>query len=299
VNREARRQVTVLLGGNGGDELFAGYRKHRAHSLAQRYQLLPWSVRHWLVEPAVLALPSLRGTPLARFVHLGKKMARSGSLPPKERFIQDSIYQSEALKHELCQPEAIDRFGSADPRRCHLAHMARVADGDFLNQMLYLDTKTFLVSLNLTYNDKMSMAASVETRVPFLDWEFAQWVMHNVPPGLKLHGGQTKYLLRKAMEQRVPAEVFKQKKAGFGAPLDYWLAHDLREMLDDLLSETSLESRGLFRPQGVRRWIREQQSGRRDWSMQLWQLLTLEVWMRTFIDTAGNYSGPSTREREA
>jgi asparagine synthase (glutamine-hydrolysing) len=141
-----------------------------------------------------------------------------------------------------------------------------------------------MVSLNLTYNDKMSMASSVEVRVPFLDWELAEWVAWNVPPRLKLRQGTTKYILREAMRPLLPPEVLEQKKAGFGAPADYWLAHDLREMVDDLLSETNLSRRGLFNPRAVRRLIDEQRSGREDWSLQIWQFLTLELWMRTFID---------------
>jgi asparagine synthase (glutamine-hydrolysing) len=150
--------------------------------------------------------------------------------------------------------------------------------------MLYLDTKAFMVSLNLTYNDKMSMASSVEVRVPFLDWEFAEWVGWNVPPGLKLKGTTTKYLLRQAMRSWLPPEVLKQKKAGFGAPLGYWLANELREMVDNLLSEEMLRRRGYFLPGVVRRMISEHRTGREDWSMQIWQLLTFELWLQAFVD---------------
>ena len=97
-----------------------------------------------------------------------------------------------------------------------MAYFDRMPEADFLNQMLYVDLKTFMVSLNLTYNDKMSMANSVEVRVPFLDWKLAEWVAGHVPPGLKLRGGVTKYIFRKAMESQLPAEVLRQKKAGFG-----------------------------------------------------------------------------------
>jgi asparagine synthase (glutamine-hydrolysing) len=153
--------------------------------------------------------------------------------------------------------------------------------------MLYLDTKIFMTSLNLTYNDKMSMASSVEVRVPFLDRELAEFVAWNVPPKLKLKGfarPTTKYIFRQAMRDILPREVLQQPKAGFAAPVDYWLAHDLKEMVDDLLSPAQLRSRGLFQPRAVQRLIDEHRSGRRDWSMQLWQFLTLELWMRTFLD---------------
>jgi len=101
---------------------------------------------------------------------------------------------------------------------------------------------------------------------------------------LKLHGRRTKHILREAMRPLLPTEVLEQKKAGFGAPADYWLANDLREMVDDLLSESSLKRRGLFDPAAVRVLVDQQRSGRQDWSAQVWQFLTLELWMKAFID---------------
>src|SRR5439155_1670374 len=134
----------------------------------------------------------------------------------------------------------------------------KVRDADFLNQMLYLDTKIFMTCLNLTYNDKMSMASSVEVRVPFLDRELAEFVAWNVPPGLKLKGflsPTTKHIFRRAMADVLPDEVLRQPKAGFAAPTDYWLANDLTEMTDDLLSESRVRDRGLFRADGVQKMI--------------------------------------------
>ncbi len=284
VNREARKTVTVLLSGVGGDELFAGYRKHRAHALAEQYRKMPAIVRRKLVEPAVLALPAMRGTPVKGYVRLAKKMARSGSLASRDRFLMDSTYLTGEQLELLYSPAARARVNGVHAWSRHLEYFNRVEQADFLNQMLYLDTKAFMVSLNLTYNDKMSMASSVEVRVPFLDWELAEWVACNVPPAMKLHKGTTKHILREAMRPLLPPEVLEQKKAGFGAPADYWLAEDLREMVDDLLGERRLEERGLFRPANVRRLIEEQRSGREDWSLQIWQFLTLELWMQAFID---------------
>lgn len=284
VNREARRDVTVLLSGVGGDELFGGYRKYQAHYLAERYRRIPASLRGHVIEPAVAALPAFRGSSLKSYVRLAKKMARSGSLAPQDRFIMDSVYLTETQKQGLYSDAVRSRINGGDPRREHLDYFARVTDADFLNQMLYLDTKAFMVSLNLTYNDKMSMASSLEVRVPFLDWELAEWVAWNVPPGLKLRGNTSKHILREAMRPLLPAEVLKQKKAGFAAPIDYWLANDLHEMVDDLLSESRIRNRGLFNPQAVRQLVDEQRKGREDWSHQIWQFLTLELWQRAFLD---------------
>jgi asparagine synthase (glutamine-hydrolysing) len=286
VCREARKQATVLLSGVGGDELFAGYRKHVAHYWAERYRRVPEAVRR-TIEPAILGLPGLRGTAIKGTARLAKKMARSASLSPTDRFVMNCTYLDQLQKSALYSEELAREVGDIDPYERHRVAFGEVHHADFLNQMLYLDTKIFMVSLNLTYNDKMSMASSVEVRVPFLDRELAEFVAWNVAPQLKLKGTArpvTKYILRKAMQEVLPREVLQQPKAGFAAPVDYWLAHDLKEMVDDLLAESQVRQRGLFRPEKVRRFVNEHRRGKQDWSMQIWQFLTLELWMRMFLD---------------
>lgn len=286
VCREARKQATVLLSGVGGDELFAGYRKHAAHYWGQAYQKLPSALRR-LAEPALAKLPGLRGTPLKGRIRLAKKMARSASLPPDERFVMNCTYLDGEQKSTLYTDDLLQEVAGCDPSLGHREAFERVEKADFLNQMLYLDTKIFMVSLNLTYNDKMSMASSVEVRVPFLDRELAEFVAWNVPPSLKLKGlfqPTTKYIFRRAMQQLLPQEVLQQPKAGFAAPVDYWLAHDLKDMVDDLLSASRIRGRGLFRPEAVRSFVDEHRRGEQDWSMQIWQFLTLELWMQAFLD---------------
>jgi len=286
VCREARKQATVMLSGVGGDELFAGYRKHVAHYWAQMYQKAPSALRG-IAESAVLGLPSLRGNKLKGSIRLAKKMARSASLSPADQFIQNCTYLDGDQKSALYSDRLRDAVAGSDADAQHRAAFDRVADADFLNQMLYLDTKIFMTSLNLTYNDKMSMASSVEVRVPFLDRELAEFVAWNVSPNLKLKGTVqpiTKYIFRKAMGDVLPEEVLRQPKAGFAAPIDYWLANDLKPMVDDLLSESSVRQRGLFQPSVLRRYVDEHRAGSQDWSMQIWQFLTLELWMQMFLD---------------
>lgn len=288
VNAEASSAVKVMLSGVGGDEVFAGYRKHIAHNLAQVYQRIPSALRRHIVEPFARSLPSMRDTSLKGYVRFIKKMTRSGSLPARERFIMDSTYLTEEHKNEIYNSSIKNQVANHDSWERHRDYFKETETADFLNQMLYLDTKAFMGSLNLNYNDKMSMASSVEVRVPFLDKNLVEWVALNVPPNLKLHHGTTKHIFREAMRPLVPSEVLQQKKAGFGAPADYWLANDLREMVDDLLSESRIKERGLFNPSAVRRIIEEQRTGREDWSLQIWQFLTLELWMQTFLDKSAN-----------
>jgi asparagine synthase (glutamine-hydrolysing) len=302
VCREARKESTVLLSGVGGDELFAGYRKHAAYRWARTYQRLP-RVLGKLLERGIDALPSMRGTALKGSVRMAKKMTRSAALDPQESFIRNCTYFDSEQKSGLYAKDLRQQLQVFDPAVQHRAGFDAVRDCDFVNQMLYLDTKIFMVSLNLNYNDKMSMASSVEVRVPFLDRELAEFTAWNVPPEMKLKGSlrpATKHIFRRAMQGILPDEVLRQPKAGFAAPADYWLAHDLREMVDDLLSDTAIQKRGLFRPQAVRRYVNQQRRGGEDWSMQVWQLLTLENWMRIFVDnSAAQMSEQFGQAREA
>lgn len=292
VCREASRDVTVLLSGIGGDELFAGYRKHAAHYWAQAYRKTPALMRR-AAESAIYRVPNLRGSSLKGPVRLAKKMLHSAALPPQARFIANCTYLDFAQRSSVYSRDLRLAISDNEAACEHTAAFEKVSHADFLNQMLYLDTKIFMASLNLNYNDKMSMACSVEVRVPFLDHEFAEFVAWNVPPNLKLKGffnPTTKNIFRKAMKGILPGEVLAQPKAGFAAPTDYWLANDLKEMTDDLLSESGIQSRGLFRPESIHKLIREHRSGAQDRSMQIWQFLTLELWMQSFVDGAADFS---------
>ena len=283
VCREASRDVTVLLSGVGGDELFGGYRKYVAHYWAQ---LAPQVLKD-SAERLADYLPAPRGSRFKGQLRLAKKMLRSAAMAPRERFIRNCTYVDRVQGANLYTRELRGELKSATPDLEHQARFERVEHADFLNQMLYLDTKIFMTSLNLTYNDKMSMASSVEVRVPFLNRELAEFVAWNVPPHWKLQGKlfpTTKYIFRKAMRGVLPEEVLRQPKAGFAAPTDYWLANDLREMTDDLLSESRVRSRGLFRPEASQKFIHEHRSGTHDWSAQIWQFITLELWMQNFLD---------------
>jgi asparagine synthase (glutamine-hydrolysing) len=127
-------------------------------------------------------------------------------------------------------------------------------------------------------------------RVPFLDWELAEWLAMEVPPDLKVHGRTTKYLLRHAYRDMLPAEILNARKAGFGAPIGYWLLNDLREMVDDLLHPDRIRRRGLFQPEVVASWVREQRQGSVERSWNVWQLLTFELWMQAYFDGAAGES---------
>jgi asparagine synthase (glutamine-hydrolysing) len=290
VSREARREVTVLLSGIGGDEMLGGYRKYVAALDADRYQRIPALVRRSVLDPLLRRAPAKPGTPWGGYGRLLRKWGRSASLTPRQQFITNGTYVPIAELHGLFLPGLVGEMASATVWRFHEGAFDQTRQADWLHQMMYADAKLFMASLNLTYNDRMSMASGVEVRVPFLDWELAEWLAREVPPDLKVRGRVTKYLLREAYRDTLPPEILTARKAGFGAPIGYWLLNDLREMVDDLLHADRVRRRGLFRPEVVESWVREQRQGSVERSWNVWQLLTFELWMQAYFDGSGGAS---------
>jgi len=279
--KAARERLTVLLSGMGGDEVFAGYPRHAAVKIADAYNLIP----SFLSRPVVDALPGARPGRLTALFRNTKKLARSAALPERERYLGFCTYFNEAEKLEMYSGELARAARDFDAYAEHRRYFDRVADQDFVNQMLYVDMKTFLPSMNLTYTDKTSMASSMEVRVPLLDHELVE-LAARIPAGLKLKGLTGKHILKRAAEAWLPKEIVHRKKVGFSAPIRAWLVRDLRDMVEDLLSETNIRSRGYFEYSYVRKLIDSNLSGREDNSLKVFQLLTLELWHRTFIDAA-------------
>jgi asparagine synthase (glutamine-hydrolysing) len=277
--RAARDKLTVLLSGMGGDEVFAGYPRYLAVRLAEIYNLVPG----FLSRPLVGMLPGSRPGRFTALFRNIKKLAKSAALPGRERYLGFGTYFTEHEKQELYSAEMLSEGKDFRPYSAHEAYFDKVADQHFLNQMLYVDLKTYLPCLNLAYTDKTSMAASMEVRVPLLDHELVE-LAARVPAGLKLKGMTRKYILKRAAEAWLTKEIIHRKKAGFSAPVRAWLVRDLREMVEDLLSESNIKDRGYFNYSAVRRLIDDNLSGREDNSLKVFQLLTLELWHRAFID---------------
>jgi asparagine synthase (glutamine-hydrolysing) len=277
--KAARERLTVLISGMGGDEVFAGYPRHAAVKVAEAYNLIP----SFISRPVVAALPGARPGRFTALFRNTKKLARSAALPERERYLGFGTYFNETEKANLYADEMRQAARGFDAYSEHRRYFDRVAGEDFVNQMLYVDLKTFLPCLNLTYTDKTSMASSMEVRVPLLDHDLIE-LSARIPARFKLKGLTRKYILKRAAEAWLPREIIYRKKAGFSAPLRAWLARDLREMVEDLLSETNIRRRGYFDYQFVRQLIDDNLSGREDNSLKVFQLLTLELWHREFID---------------
>jgi asparagine synthase (glutamine-hydrolysing) len=278
--RAARERLTVLLSGMGGDEVFAGYPRHAAVRIADAYNLIP----SFLSQPITDALPGGRPGRLTALFRNAKKLARSAALPDRERYLGFGTYFTAEEKRELYTGDLTRATAQFDAYAQHQKYFDRVAGEDFINQMLYVDLKTFLPCLNLTYTDKTSMATSMEVRVPLLDHELVE-LAARIPARLKLKGLTGKYILKRAAEAWLPREIINRKKAGFSAPIRAWLVRDMLDMVEDLLSESNIANRGYFEYGYVRRLIDDNLSGREDNSLKVFQLLTLELWHRAFVDT--------------
>jgi len=282
ISRLARQSgIKVLLSGAGGDDLFTGYRRH----LAQRYERW-WS---WLPAPVRQGLDNATRHLDAR-VAWKRRVSRLCAGAGASDDARLTAYFAWARRDDLmalyspAMREAVAKVDAAQPMLDFLARIdpARTP----LDRMLALEQRFFLADHNLLYTDKMSMAAGVEVRVPFLDPELVE-LAARIPDRLKQRGRIGKWVLKKAMEPYLPQDVIHRPKTGFGAPLRRWMRHELRDLVGELLSEASLRRRGLFDPQGVRRLIEDNDAGRRDGAYTLLSLLCIEIWCRRFVDGAG------------
>ena len=283
VSRAARETLTVLLSGMGGDELFAGYPRHLASALAGALDPVPSALRRPLMRTLAEGLPGGMAGPLTAPLRNAKKFARSAALDFENRYLGFGTYFTDDAKARLYTDDLREATRGLDAYREHRRYFARSESAAPLNRLLYVDMKTFLPCLNLDYTDKTSMATTLEVRVPFLNVEMVE-LAARMPPRLKLRGLRRKYILKRAAEKVLPRDVVWRKKAGFGAPVRAWLRGPLRPLVEEMLSEVAVRRRGLFRPEEVRRVIDGNLSGREDFSLQVLQLLTLEMWHRTFLD---------------
>src|SRR5438477_9538494 len=276
VSRAARESMRVMLSGMGGDEVFAGYPRQMAMKIASAFDPVPRLLRRPLMKTIDSVLPGGKPGRLTAPLRNAKKFARSAALDFEDRYLGFGTYFTDKAKARLYREDLRAATRELDAYATHRQYFARAANSSPLNQMLYVDLKTFLPCLNLITTDKTSMAANLEVRVPFLNQEMLA-LTARMPPDLKLRGLKRKYILKRAAEKLLPREVVWRKKAGFGAPIRSWLRGPLRPMVDDLLSAETAKRRGLLRSEKVKRIIETNLSGREDYNLQVYQLLNLEL----------------------
>ncbi len=283
ISEQARMTQKVMLSGMGGDEVFAGYPRQMAMQLAGVADFIPSAVRRPLMQTVDRMLyGGVRGR-LTAPLRNAKKFARSAAMDFENRYLGFGTYYTDEMKSRIYSTDLRVAMNSFDAYRYHRNYFEKCRNASPLNRLLYVDFKTFMPALNLDTTDKTSMAANLEARVPFLNHDLVT-LAERLPVSLKIKGLKRKYILKRAAEQLLPKEIVWRKKAGFSAPVRSWLRDALKPMINDLLSEETVKGRGLFDYAEVRRTIDLNDAGREDFNLQVFQLLTFEIWMREFLD---------------
>jgi asparagine synthase (glutamine-hydrolysing) len=274
ISKLAREHVTVALAGDGGDELFAGYDTYKAFKWARLYRKVPRFLRNGLVKPAVGLLPA--SAKRLSFEFKAKKFIAGVDYPPE---IANTIWWGAyppAERRRLLSPDFLALLRE-DPFAPIAFHLPNDDAADPLDRVCYLDLKLYLQDDLLVKVDRMSMANSLEIRVPFLDFTFVDFATA-IPNRLKLKGMETKYILKKAIGPSLPPAILKRPKIGFDIPLGVWMREELRDFVQDVLAPERLNAQGYFDSGYVRRILKEHMDGSHNHRQRLWPLVIFQFW---------------------
>ena len=277
VSEMARRHVTVVLSGDGGDELFGGYDRYLPHPRVVAFdRYSPGALRR------VAAIAASRLPHGAR----GKNFLRHVSRDQQGRYIDAIRFFGVDEKPELLAGDVWRQLRGPDPETRLARQFDRFAALPWASQMMRFDAETYLPEDVLTKVDRMSMAHSIESRVPLLDNEVIDFAA-TLPAGLKIKDGRRKHVLKEVAATLLPADIVTRRKQGFGVPLEVWFRGGMRELFADTLLSASSLQRGFFEPAFVKRIVAEHACGKRDHSLRLWQLVVFETWYRLYVDAVG------------
>jgi asparagine synthase (glutamine-hydrolysing) len=278
LSRFAREHVKVVLTGDGGDELFGGYRRYAMDQTASWYQRLPGLLTRSLLPAVVGRLPRLR--------RVKRTVATLPIADPARRYASWLVLFTPEMRAQLLRPELLRAVGGYDPSwpypRYYHALNGKTAS-DHLNRLLYVDVKTWLADAYMEKVDKATMACGLEARVPMLDHRLVE-LSFQIPGRFKIRGWSTKRVLKQAARRLVPPEVLGKPKRGFSVPTDPWFRGPLKRFAFDVLLDGRAKQRGYFNTAFVERLWREHAEGRHVWDGQLWLLLNFELWHRAYLD---------------
>lgn len=279
LSRYAREDVKVVLTGWGGDEIFAGYPTYRAHQLARAYRMIPDAIGQGLIPWLVGKLPV--SDAYMSFEFKAKRFVDGMKLPPELQHFSWMGYFSAAEVDALLHAEAREQR-----RESALAPVERMVEvlpeKDIISRILHLDSRFFMEGNGLFQLDRISMAASLEARVPLLNFELLEYV-NALPTKIKMPGGAPKGLLKRVMANRLPRKVVNKPKKGFGPPSSSWLRGPLRSTLIETFSPDRIARQRVFNPQAVNRLISRHLERRQDNGRKLWALLSLQLWLDKHI----------------
>ena len=285
VSEFARREVTVALSGDGGDELFGGYLWTRKELWLEKYRRLPHFLRK-RIESLLLKkdYKPLRETGLGSAL---QRFAYDAQLAPAESFARRSMSFQPWMKKELLTPSVWAELEKDESLELIRSHFDRDAAESVIDKLLYLDSKIYLPDDLLTKVDRMSMIHSLEVRVPFLDYKLVELVA-SIPFSLKLKGRTTKYILKQAMKNLLPPRILKQRKQGFSIPLQHWFRAELYPFARRVLLDPNALSRRFFRSEYVSWLLERHRSGEQRFGSQLYALLVFELWCRLAEESRGS-----------
>ena len=280
VSKLARQHVTVSLSGDGGDELFGGYETYIADDKAKLYGYSPTYLRKYIIEPWVSSLK-----PRAEkkgFINKLKRFVEGVQEPEGLRHARWRIFVGDAIRVGLFTEEALDQMKA--PAGEHIFHLFQKAGNrDQVNQRLYVDVKSYLVDNCLVKVDRMSMARSLESRVPLLDKDMVE-LAFTIPGNFKIKNGVTKWLLKKVAERHIPNNCIYRQKQGFSIPIKHWLGTQFRPLLEDMLDARRLGKEGIFNIDTVLRLKNEHLAGQANHSHILWSLIVFQSWRSMWLE---------------
>lgn len=275
-----KKHVTVALNGDGGDENFAGYDRYAANNMLRYYRWIPATIRNSIFQISKLIPESITQKNLCRKI---KRVVYASCLSKEKAYISFMQTFTDEQKNDLLSEDMYASVSGTDSSKILLNEFANIPKGNFTNQMLYCDIKRYLPDDLLVKMDIATMANSLEARSPFLDHKFMEFAA-TIPPCLKLHGFNKKYILKQALSPLLPKSILNRRKMGFGAPIGKWFRNDLKSFAADTLLSNSALRRGYFNSGYIRKILDQHNSGHIDNSYRIWNLLWLELWHNEYID---------------
>lgn len=279
LSRFVRQHVTVALGGDGGDEIFAGYPMYYGHKMAQMYDNIPGFLRNGVIAPLVNNLPV--SSKNLSFDYKAKRFVRAANFDTVTRHHSwFGSFSIDAQNHLLT--ENVLANTSADIYRGAKDLLAACDAENRIEQMQFLDLNYYMAEDILTKVDRASMAVSLEVRAPFLDPRVAEYAA-SLPPEYKLRGSKGKYILKEAVKDLLPKTILQRPKKGFGIPVADWLRGKLNPLLRDMLSAERLKEQGIFQPEYVEKLLTEHEQNKASHHKELWTLLVFQLWYENFL----------------
>ena len=278
VSQLARKTVTVAISGDGGDENFAGYSKYMTDFQENRIRnKIPPLLRRTLFK----SMANMIGRPNNTLLRKANSLLSTLAAEPDQAFFTTNCFFNADLWQKIINDDLRSATANYDPSEYTRQYYQAADTDDHLAKLLYTDIKTYLVGDILVKVDRMSMANSLETRAPLLDYKMMEYVA-TIPSSLKLHDGETKYILKKSLEKLLPNDILYRKKMGFSIPLADWLTHEFNNLFEEYVLASNAGIANYFDPKMVQSIWQAHLSGNHNYSDELWSLLIFETWWRNY-----------------